>query len=227
MSMLPDSFMPDRLTASMREVAFSGTFPTSARVRTIMSVTLESYRFFNAPEEAVAPRKVPAANEPLACCWSPDHANGMELLAGGAFTLCGAGLIFWGLSKLAVPAGPMEGMIFSIVGLGFLAVGLCLLLYRSLSGKQLIGITESGLEIIIKNTSRTYRWQDIHKILTMEFVPHVAAEPIMLVTIEPVSGSEIKFDTSFGGEPDLVLNYLASNCDYIVCNPRGYTKRTV
>lgn len=192
-----------------------------------MSVTLESYRFFNTSEEVVASQNVRASNEPLACCWSPDEANGMELLGGGAFALCGAGLLYWGLSRLAIPAGPTEGIIISIVALGFLAVGVWLLLYRSLSGKQLIGITESGLEIVHKDSSITYRWQDIHKILTMEFVPHINAKPVMLVTIEPVSGSEIKFDTSFCGEPALVLNTLVSSCDYIVCNPRGYTRRTV
>ena len=182
------------------------------------------------PAGAVADSGTPVSTPPaapLACCWSESQPSVMDLLVGGLFTLCGLGLIFWGLSNLSSPNGPIECILECLFGGLFLAAGLGLLLHKTLIGQRVIGVTESGIEVLTKRSTSTYRWEDIHKVLTLEFFPHRDSARVLLVTVEPRKGSEIKFDTTFGGEPDSVLNYLLTRCDYLVSNPRAYTKRTV
>ncbi|MCC6511568.1 MAG: hypothetical protein IT423_20890, partial [Pirellulaceae bacterium] len=65
---------------------------------------------------------------------------------------------------------------------------------------------------------------EIHKVLMLEFYPHRAANMVLNVTIEPVKGSSIKFDTNYEGDPALVVEYLNRHCDYLVRNPQGFTR---
>jgi hypothetical protein len=170
----------------------------------------------------------PEANEQLACCWTQDKPTTFDLAVGSILVLAGVGLMVLGWSFFARPIKPAPGeaMFFGALGLLMVAGGLLAMFHKMFASQHALAITADGIELVTQTSSRKLQWSEIHKILTLEFFPHRFADMRLVVTIEPVTGRAIKFDTDYQGDPGAVLHYLTTNCDYIVRNPQGYTKRT-
>ncbi len=180
------------------------------------------------PDSSPAANNPDEANEPLACCWSQDKPTGFDLAFGSLVTLGGVGLLALGLHFFMRPVKPAPdvAMIFGALGLFVIAGGLFAIFHKTFAAQHALAITADGVELVTQTSSRKLRWSEIHKILTLEFFPHRAADMQLIVTIQPVSGRAIQFNTDYQGDPAAVLHYLTTNCDYIVRNPHGYTKRT-
>lgn len=164
-------------------------------------------------------------DDQLACCWSANKPALVDMFMAGLFGLSGIGAMVLGVIIAMRPDGT-GGAITVVLGSLLLVAGLMCLLYKVLRPQQAIVIYSDGVEIVGKTESQKYLWKDIHKIVTLEFSPHVGARMSHVVWIEPVKGASIRFDTNYEGEADEVLAYLTSQCDYIVRNPIGYTKQT-
>lgn len=164
----------------------------------------------------------------LACCWSENKPAILDTIMAGIFGLSGIGSLVVGFFVSIRPngTGVVGGAILAVLGALLLVAGFAFLLYKVLRPQYAIAIYPDGIEIVRNRDSQKYLWKDIHKILTLEFTPHLGAKMMHVVWIEPVKGDKIRFDTSYEGDANEVLEYLTSRCDYIVRNPSGYSKRT-
>ncbi|QDS96798.1 hypothetical protein HG15A2_00560 [Adhaeretor mobilis] len=169
----------------------------------------------------------PFAGEPLAACVAESSPSGSDSLVGGGMAVFGALTLFWSLLLLLKPEGShlAGGLVMGAFGGLLLMGGLYVLFHKTFGARWGIAVFAEGIEIIRRNSSQTLLWNEINKVLTLEFFPHRDAGMVLVVRVEPSKGREIKFDTNFGGDPEKVIHYLTTCCDYVVRNPSGYTKR--
>lgn len=161
-------------------------------------------------------------------CWPRNSATGFEVLFGWGVILFGvviAGVAIHLLNRVPKPDPSGAIVIGVLAGLSVLG-GLVALTYHRFLPRFEVVVRSDGIELVCEKSTQTLGWNDIHKVVTMEFYPHVNADMILLVTIEPRKGRAIKIDTSFEGEPDNVIQTLLTHCDYIVRNPQGYSSHT-
>ena len=109
------------------------------------------------------------------------------------------------------------GAVLAFFGLGIIAL-------KKMSPSEGFEVTEEGISYLTKRRARDYRWDEIERVLTLDFVATRFSEPEQVVTLEPVKGKNFGFRTSYPGQPFDVLQCILENCDYIVRNPRGFTR---
>lgn len=175
-------------------------------------------------ETSVGPSN-PDGEQVLAFCASSNKLQIPEMLMGGLLGSVAFGCFVAAVANV-IRQVPNLGVAACFGFFGLMILGLIMFIIgdRLFTPQQAIMVTESGIELVQKQSSRKLKWNEIHKVLMLEFYPHRAANLVLIVTIEPVKGSAIKFDTNYEGEPELVIEYLNRNCDYLVRNPFGYTR---
>ena len=89
----------------------------------------------------------------------------------------------------------------------------------------MIDATPEGIEIVRTAGSKKFAWNEIHKVVTLDFFAHRVASLTLIVWIEPIRGSTIRFDSNFDGDAAGVIQMLLTHCDYIVRNPQGMSNR--
>ena len=161
----------------------------------------------------------------LAVCANSNKLQASEMLIGGLLGTVGFGCLVAVIVNLIQQVPNLGGAAaFGFMGLMVLGLGVFIIGDRLFTPPHAIAVTESGIELLQKQGSQKLKWNEIHKVLMLEFYPHRAANLVLNVTIEPVQGSSIKFDTNYEGEPELVIAYLNRYCDYLVRNPQGFTR---
>lgn len=161
-------------------------------------------------------------------CWPRRSATGFDILFGWGVILFGfviAGVALHLLNRIPKPDTSGAIVLGVLAGLSVLG-GLVALTYRQFIPHLDVVTSAEGMELVSDKSTQKFGWSDIHKIVTMEFHPHVNAETVLLVTIETRNGREIKIDTGFEGDPGNVIHTLLTHCDYIVRNPEGYSSHT-
>lgn len=178
--------------------------------------------------QAPADEQRPVVDGLESSCWPRRTATSWEVLFGWGLILFGvaiAGVAIHLTTRVPKPDSSGAIVIGVFAALSVLG-GVTALVFRQFSTHFAVVTHADGIEIVYERTARKLAWNEIHKVVTMEFYPHIKADMILLVTIEPHKGSEIKIDTSFEGDPGSVIQTLLTHCDYIVRNPQGYSRHT-
>ncbi|MCA9260314.1 MAG: hypothetical protein KDA61_13980 [Planctomycetales bacterium] len=158
-------------------------------------------------------------------CWRRSSLSDSDLLIGGGLAAVGA-MCLGGAALVLLKGSVGSAIAFGGMGTLVLCGGAFLLLAPWLSGSLAIEATASGIEVVTSKASRQYAWHEIDKVVTLEFQCHSNANPKLIVTIEPLEGDAVRFETDYEGNPLGLLEVLETHCDYIVRNPRGFTRST-
>ena len=166
------------------------------------------------------------SSDAIAACWTTNKLTPVELIFGACGMLGGLACAAFGFTNPGGHAGEEMTSIFVFSGFGavLFLFGFGIIVLKKLSPSEGFEVTEHGISYLTKRRARDYRWDEIDKVLTLDFVASRFSEPEKVVSLEPVKGRKFCFRTSYSGQPIDVLQCVLENCDYIVRNPRGFTR---
>lgn len=144
--------------------------------------------------------------------------------------LCFLGFWFIGTGALALaqagenPNVKIPNVVGSMLGGVLLSVTSALLARRFGGEARGIEVTQKGIEKVTKRGSQMVFWDEIERIVIESRQLPDEKYVTKYVTVFPKRGKKIQFDTSYTGDPDIVLANLSLHVDYIVQNPSEYRK---